>query len=188
MVEYAVGRALQHDAALVHHQDPVSRQRLLHEVRDVDDGRTRLVELVHDAHDAAPATHVEQGARLVENQYARLHGKGTGDGHALLLPAGEAAGVGLGVALQRHALELAPYALTNLLGRNAQVLGAKGHILLDDGCDNLIVGILEDKAQLPARPPVCLEVCADVGADELSHQVDQALIGGKQPAEHRRQR
>ena len=125
-------RALEHDAPVVHHDDAVGGQGLLHEVRDVHDGGALVAQLGHHAHDAATSAHVEQGARLVQHEHARLHGKRAGDGNALLLSARQARRVAACVVGHRHAGKLALHARADLVGRDAQVLGAKGHVLLDD--------------------------------------------------------
>ena len=50
-------------------------------------------------------------------------------------------------------LERLMHALADLIGRHAEVLGAKGHVVLDDRRDELVVGILEDHADLLADLP-----------------------------------
>ena len=79
------------DPALAHDHDPVGqRERLLLVVGDVDGGDP---ELALDRPDLLaqddPDLGVERGQRLVEQQDLRLDGQRAGEGHALLLAAGQ---------------------------------------------------------------------------------------------------
>ena len=98
------GRALERDAAAVHHDHAVRWERLFHEVGDVHDGGACGVQAVHHVEDRPAAAHVEQGAGLVEDNRGGFHRERTGDGHALLLAAGELGGVGRGIVVEGHAV------------------------------------------------------------------------------------
>src|SRR5207245_5101823 len=58
--------------------------RLLHVVRDDDDGQVAL-ELEDQLLDARGGDRIERGARLVHQEHFRLHGQRAGDAEALLL-------------------------------------------------------------------------------------------------------
>ena len=50
------------------------------------------------------------------------------------------------------------YALTDFFRRHAEILRTKGHVLFYDGCNDLVIGILEDHAHLLADIPDMLGV------------------------------
>ena len=62
-------------------------------MRDDDHRHALLSEVFHDVQHLADDLGVERGGRLVEEHDLRFHAQRTRDGDALLLPAGEAAGV-----------------------------------------------------------------------------------------------
>ena len=84
-----VGRvSLFHDPPVVHEDQPVAHLTgELHLVRDDDHRHSGLGEIAHDDEHLADELGVERGSDLVEENDARLHHQGAGDGHALLLPA-----------------------------------------------------------------------------------------------------
>ena len=53
-----------------------------------------LGQVLHDGEHLADHFGVQGRGRLVEEQHLRVHGQGAGDGHALLLAAGELPGAG----------------------------------------------------------------------------------------------
>ena len=90
------------DAAVVHHHDAVGGDhRLGLVVRDVDRGVAELVVQAADleAHLLAQVG-VEVGQRLVEQQHLRLDHQRARQRHALLLAAGQLAGIALGQRLE----------------------------------------------------------------------------------------
>ena len=93
-------------------------------MRHHDHGHAAAGELLHDAQHVAHELGVERARGLVEQHDVRVHGQGTGDGHALLLAAGQLGGPVVYALAQPHLLQL-------LLG-NARglLLVAVQHLLL----------------------------------------------------------
>ena len=186
--EDLLGRAGERDLALAQDDDAVGLEGLLHEVRYVHDRGAGRAQAAHDAHDGAASAHVEQGAGLVEDEQARLHGERAGDGDALLLAAGEARGVGLGEGAHGDAVELAADAALDLGGLDAEVLGAEGDVVLHDRGDDLVVGVLEHEAEALARAAVRGEVDAAAGEDVLAQERHVAGVRGEEPRQHEGER
>ena len=182
------GCAGERDLALAQDDDAVGLEGLLHEVRDVHDRGAGRAQAAHDAHDGAASAHVEQGAGLVEDEQARLHGERAGDGDALLLAAGEACGVGLGEGAHGDAVELAADAALDLGGLDAEVLGAEGDVVLHDRGDDLVVGVLEHEAEALARAAVRGEVDVAAGEDLLAQERHVAGVRGEEPRQHEGER
>ena len=97
--ERVARRSVEGDAAAVHDDDALRAQGVVHEVGDVHDGHAARVELRERALDHLPSGGVEHRGGLVEQEHLRLHGEGSGDGDALLLPSGEVGGVCIGVVV-----------------------------------------------------------------------------------------
>ena len=149
---------------------------------------TWTAEPLDNLHDRAPPAHVERGRWLVEHQHAWLHGKRACDGHTLTLAAGESRRVRLGVALHGNAVQFPADQVLDPLGRKAQVLWAKGHVLLDHAGHDLVLRVLEDQPQLAAGAAVGVKV-RDAGCkDLLAHKRDLASVRGEKPADDRGQR
>src|SRR5712691_3032908 len=90
-----LGRALLHDRARIHQDHAVGDgEGLLLIVSDIDHGGADAALKSADL-DAKPLADlgVQIGERLVEQQHARLHHEGAGQGHALLLAAREGRGL-----------------------------------------------------------------------------------------------
>ena len=116
VAEHAFGITLLDDHAAVHEDDAVRhRAGEGHLVRDDDHGHLLLRELADDLEHLARELGVEGARRLVEEQQLRVQRKGPRDGDALLLPAGELAGVGIGLALEAHLLQEGRAALEDLV-------------------------------------------------------------------------
>jgi hypothetical protein len=93
------GVVLHDPGADVEHDDPVAELHgLVEVVGDADDGLAQLVldpqQLVLQPH---PGDRVDRPERLVHQQHRRVRGQRPGDADALLLPAGERAGVAVAV-------------------------------------------------------------------------------------------
>nr|BFE71521.1 hypothetical protein GCM10020092_048220 [Actinoplanes digitatis] len=102
-VQLLGGADLLHAPRAQHHQAVGERQRLLLVVRDVDGGQPeRLVQAADLGAHLQPQLRVEVGQRLVHEHQRRLEHHRPGDGHPLLLPAGELAGQLAGLVLQVH--------------------------------------------------------------------------------------
>ena len=89
---------------------------------------------------------VEHGRRLVQHDYLRLHGDNTGDGDALLLPAGEEMGGVLAQLIHADLRERRVHAAAYLLRRHAEVFRREGHVVLNDVRNDLVVRVLEHHA------------------------------------------
>ena len=108
------------------------------------------------------AARIEHRGRLVQNKHFGVHGKGTGNGYALLLSARESVGLVLLKAHEAHACEGVRHALRKFVCGDAQVFWSKGNIVFHERGDQLIVGVLKHHAHARA------------------HVVDQLRVGGVQ--------
>ena len=145
--KHLAGRALEGDLARVHHQQASGAQSLVHKMRDPDDGDAIApVEFLRHGKHLAPPGGVEHGGGFVKDDDLRPHGQHPGDGHALLLAAGEHVRRGLGVFPHAHGFEGIVHAAADVLRRHAEVFKAKGAVLLHHGGDDLVVRVLEDHA------------------------------------------
>ena len=79
-----------------------------------------------------------------------MHGHDAGNRDALLLSARKVIRRFQAVGGHADCRECGIDPLPDVLGRHAEVLGTKAHIVLDQVCDNLIIGILEHHADLAA--------------------------------------
>ena len=108
------------------------------------------MQLAAHAHETLAPARVQHGRGLVQDEDGGLHGQHAGDGHALLLPARQRRGLALVEALQPHVGQRVGHALAQLVGGHAQVLGAEGHVVFDEACHQLVVGVLEHHAGVAA--------------------------------------
>ena len=94
VVDELAGRAFLHHDAAVHEQDAVGHvPGKVHLMGDDDHGGLAVGEVAQDAEDFAGQLGVEGAGRLIEAEDVRVEGQRTGDGHPLLLAAGELMGV-----------------------------------------------------------------------------------------------
>ena len=162
VVEDLVERALLHDAARVHHGDPVGDVGHHAEVVGHEDHRgAGLVAQLADAlEDLRLDRHVERGGRLVGDQHARVAREGQRDHHALAHAARELERVGVD-ALARP--------------RDADPLEQ-----LDRALARLLVG-----------QPSCAWICSTIWSPILQHRVqrrhrvleDHRDLGSADPAQ-----
>lgn len=109
------------------------------------------IEAVNHAQNVTAANWIEHGRGFVENDAVGQHGDNARDGNPLLLSAGQAVRLMAGVFLhadQRQRLVDTP---ANLSRGNTQVFRTKGHVLLNDGGNQLVVGILENHTNATAH-------------------------------------
>ena len=94
---------------------------------------------------------VEHARRLVEQKQPRAHGERSREGERLPLAAGELGG--LRAEPRPHAEEIAGlgHAAAHLVGGDAEVLEAEGHLVPDGVAHNLVVGALEHVAHRSCR-------------------------------------
>ena len=122
--------------------------------------------------DLADHLGVEGGGGLVEEHDVGVHGQGAGDGHALLLAAGERARHGVGLLGETHAREQALGGGGGLLLAHELELHRGIHDVLAHAVVREEVELLEDHAHVLAN---LVDVC--LGArDGLA--VDEDLAGG----------
>ena len=87
--EHLIGRAFERHMPVLHDHHAVGLRRLFHIMRDHHDGHPALVQFAAYAHQTSSAAGVEHGGSLVEHEHRRVHGKHSGNGHTLFLPAGQ---------------------------------------------------------------------------------------------------
>ena len=145
-------RTVGNDGAVGEHDHAVGADALLHMVCDEHDRDALLTaELCRRVDHLAPSGRVEHGRRLVEHDALGLHGDDARDGDALLLPAGEQVRRVQTKIIHTDLPEGRVHARADLLRRHAEVLGCEGHIVLDDVCDDLVIGVLKDHAHRGAH-------------------------------------
>ena len=149
--EELAGRALLDDDAVVHEQHPVGDlARKAHLVGDDEHGDARVGQAAHDGEDLADDFGVQGGGGLVKEHDLGLHAQGAGDGDALLLAAGEAAGVGVLLVQQPHAAQQLQRLFAGLGGLGFfDVDGAAGDVVHDAHVGKEVEG-LKDHADLAA--------------------------------------
>ena len=92
--EHFFGIAVFADYALIHkHHFAGDRAGEAHLVGNDQHRQPLLREILHDREHLADHLRVQRARRLVKAQHVRLQGQRPCDGHALLLPAGELAGI-----------------------------------------------------------------------------------------------
>ena len=88
------GPALGKHLALVHHDNTVAAiGKVIHTVRDHDDGQAPMVKSIDKLQKITARRRIEPCHGLIEHQDLGLHGKHASKRHAPLLPAGELKGV-----------------------------------------------------------------------------------------------
>ena len=104
MDEHVAHHALLDHVTLIQHRHAVAdRLDDLHFVGDDYDGHAQLlVDLLEQIQNMAGGVGIQRGGGLVAEQHLRIHRQRAGDGHALLLTAGELAGIGLHAVAQAH--------------------------------------------------------------------------------------
>ncbi len=149
-VKTSSGRAAPDYPALAQDVEPVEEQR--HQVDAVgrhDDGDAALPVQPHEkAHHLVFPHGVEPGGRLVEQQDLVAHGEKPGDADALLLPEAERVDGLIEIAPHVDVGERLAHPGGDLFLREPHVERAEGHVLRDGGREELVVGVLEDEADL----------------------------------------
>ena len=91
---------------------------------------------------------VQVGKRLIQQQQTGLRHDGAGNGHTLLLAAGQLRGIAFGVLADLHALQSTLHHLLDLIGGGLADLQAEGHVLVHGHVGPQGVG-LEHQVQIP---------------------------------------
>ena len=187
-----VRRALLGDHALVHKDHAIRYvMREGHLMRDHDHGHVFVGERLDDLEHLAGQLGVERGGRLIKAQDLGLHRQRARDRHALLLPAGELAGVVPDLLPEPHALDqlhrlgfdLFVRALAEQLGRQRDVIQ---HAVLREEIE-----VLEHQTEVQALFLQFLfgGALADGGVkDHVAVDDDLALVGELQRVETAQQR
>ena len=140
---------------------------------DEDDGGAVLVHLLHQLQHLGAGLGVQGTGGLVGHQDGRAGSDGTGDGHPLLLTAGELAGTAVRLGGDLHSLQCLHGPLPPLSQGHLLVQHGQGHILPHtEGWDQVIA--LKDECDLPGADQ--LQLPAAAAADRCAVQV--VLPGG----------
>ena len=98
VTENLSGGALLADDALIHvHYLGTDVPREGHLMSHHQHSHALMGQILHDGKDFANHFRVKGRGRFVEEQHLRVHGKGAGDGHTLLLTTGDLPGTGVDV-------------------------------------------------------------------------------------------
>ena len=156
-----------------------------HLVGDHQHGQPFGGQLPHDGEHLAHHLGIQGGGGLVEEQDLRLHGQGAGDGHALLLPAGQLAGLGGDVGGHADLFQIEQCALAGLLLGQAQDLFHADHAVFQHAHVFKEVEALKHHAHLGAIGALVDILSQDAAAmvQDLAgagglQQVDAAQQGG----------
>ena len=153
------------------------------------DGHAARLQAVENRHDLGPGGPVQHGGRLVEHDHRRMHRHRARDGDALLLAAAHhrrIRGSRLGHVDRLQSLGDAP---ADVVMRDAEVLRAERHIVLDHRGDELVLGILEHRADAAARPAVGIRIRAGIAVEHpFAQHRDGARVRGRKPGDDPRQR
>ena len=137
--------------AVVHDDEPVGAQRLVHMVGDEHHGDAPLpVQRPDGGEHLTPSGGVQHGGGLVQHHALRRHGDHAGDGHPLLLSAGEQMGRVAGKFRHTHRRQRVVHTAADLLGGDPQILRGEGHVLLHHIGHDLVIGVLEHHAHTAA--------------------------------------
>ena len=119
-------------------------------VRDDQHRGAQLVYLLEQEHELQAAHGVEVAGGLVRDYHTRAVHQRSGNGHTLLLAAGELLGIALFATLEADQLEHVGYALLYVLVGRADNAHCKGDVVVDR---HLVdeAEVLEDDPQRPAQ-------------------------------------
>ena len=166
--------------AFLHNGDPVGDgQRLLLVVGDIDgcDAQPPL-QFLDDGTHLHPELGVQVGKRLIHQQHAWLNDKGPGQGHPLLLAAGQLAGLALCQMGNLYQLQGLVHLGLDLLGRNLPGLEAVGYVFPDGQVGENGV-VLEHHADVP--------LVGGHVVDPLVAEIEVAALDGVEARNHAQQ-
>src|SRR5581483_9397414 len=121
-------------------------------VRDRDHRRPRPLEIAQEVHERALLAIVQAGGGLVEEENARLERQDGRDREPLPFALRQEERIGVALVREPGPLEAARDALGERLGREREVTGPERDLVLDGRGEELVVGVLEDEADV-ARDP-----------------------------------
>ena len=117
-------------------------------MRDHHDRDSVAVELGHQRHHAALLAVIQSGGRLVENQQARAQREHARDRQPLALALAEQEWIERARILKSDRAQHLVASALNLVRREVEVARTEGDLVLDGRGENLMVGVLEDVADL----------------------------------------
>ena len=154
--------------AFLHHHAPVHEDHLVghvpgegHLVGDDDHGGVLVGQAPDHPEDFPGELRVQGGGGLVKAEDVRLHGQGPGDGHPLLLPAGELVGVVAHPVLEAH------------LGQQALPLGPDG--------GQVLPGFLPLGHEFPGQGDVLQGGVLGEEVEVLEHQAEVEALAADLP-------
>ena len=140
--------------------------RLQDQLQVVRRDHLRAGQAVDEPDELAAAARVKVQRRLVQQQHLRPHRQHAGQGHAPLLAAGQVERRPLFQSRQRHRRQRLRRPAAHLVGRQAEVQRAEGHVVEHRGVEELVVAVLEDDADA-GRQPATLGRVARIEAADL---------------------
>ena len=182
-------RDIRRDPPGLHADDAVRRPCLVDVVGDMHDGGAARLQLIENRHDLAARDRIEHGRRLVEHDHRRQHGQRAGDGDALLLAAAHQGRIRGAETGHIDRVQRIGDATSDIRARHAEILRAERHIVLDHRRDDLILRILEHRADTAARATVRIRVRpGPIREHPFAEQCDGAAIRCGQSRDDPRQR
>ncbi len=168
------------DLAGVHEDHPVADlARESHFVRDADHGHAVARQRLHHLQHFADHLRIQRAGRFVEQHDRRLEGQRPGDGHALLLAAGQRAGVGLRLVRHAHPLQQLVRQRLGVAARRLQDMQRRVRHVVQHAHVRKQVELLEHEADAAAQR---VDVHA-LGVDVLAVDADDALADGFEPVD-----
>ena len=116
-------------------------------MRDDDHGHALLGKLLYDLEHLAGELRIERTRRLVEEQNERIHRQGAGYGDALLLAAGELAGICVGLLLKTHFFEQLHGPFSGFFLAAAEDADLRVHEIFQNAVMREKIEILEHKSE-----------------------------------------
>ena len=120
-------------------------------MRDHHDRDPVAVKLAHQRHHATLLAVVEAGGRLVEDQHARTQREHARHRQALALALAQQEGIERARILKPHCAQHLFASPLNFIRRKVEVARPEGDLVLDCGGEDLMVGVLENVADLARR-------------------------------------
>ena len=136
-------------------------------------GHALLGQVLHDGEDFSHHLRVQGGGGFVEQQHLRLHGQGPGNGHPLLLAAGDLPGLGLDVRRHAHLFQILHGPLPGGLLVLFQYLDLPDHAIFQHGHVVEQVEGLEHHAHMGA-----VLGGIDLGTGDVLAAVEDLAAGG----------
>ena len=140
--------ALVHDQTALERDDPVGAHDLVHLLGDVDDREALRAQAAHRLQHLRAARRVQHRRRLVEHEHTARHGQDPRERRPLLLATGEQVRLAHPELRQAEPVQHLVDPAQDLLRRPRQVLEAERDVVLHALGDELVLGVLEEDADL----------------------------------------